>query len=177
MNLALTPLTGLLLVELDQREDERGSFAEAWNQKAFEAKNYKTKIDQVNFSTSLKKGTFRGYHYQAAPAGQTKIVFCVRGAVLDMALDVRRGSRTYLQAFQVKLTPTCAMGLYIPPGFAHAWLSLEDDCQIVYFVEGAWSASHERGVRPDDPVLGFTIPGVEVVNKRDKTWPLLKSNA
>lgn len=175
MNLTPTPLKGLYLVDLEARTDDRGSFAEAWNAKTFEKKGLKMTVDQANFSTSAKKGTFRGYHYQASPAGQTKTVFAVRGAALDLAIDIRRGSPTYLKAFQAHLTPENGVGLHIPPGFAHGWLALQDDCQIVYFVEGGWSRSHERGVRYNDP-WAPKIPGITIVNGRDKAWPLIEPN-
>lgn len=177
MKMTPTALAGLYFVELDQKVDERGWFAEAWNAGILEKKNLERRIDQVNFSTSEKKGTFRGYHYQAAPAGQTKVVFCVRGCVNDVAIDIRRGSRTYLQGLQLRLTPEAGLGLYIPPGFAHGYLSLEDDSQIVYLVNGPWSPSHERGVRYNDPALPFKLPGVEVVGKRDRAWPLVTRDA
>src|SRR6266849_5151604 len=122
MKMTPTALEGLYFVELDQKLDERGWYAEAWNAVVLEKKNLKTTIDQVNFSVSEKKGTFRGYHYQTAPAGQTKVVFCVRGCVNDVAIDIRRGSRTYLQGLQLRLTPTSGIGLYIPAGFAHGYL-------------------------------------------------------
>lgn len=170
-------MAGLYLIQLDRKADERGWFAEAWNRKILGRKNLSARIDQVNFSVSAKKGTFRGFHYQTAPMGQTKTVFCVRGNVSDIAIDVRRGSKTYLQAFQVNLTPENGLGFYIPPGFAHGWLALEDDSQIVYFVDGEWSSSHERGVRHNDPALDLKFPGIEIVNKRDKSWPLIKLNA
>src|SRR5258706_15781425 len=126
-------LDGVLRLDLDVHRDARGSFAEAWN-----LRDSSFKIDQVNFSMSMLKGTFRGLHYQD-PNGQTKIVFAVRGSVLDVVVDVRNDSPTYLKHVTFELTPDNGAGVLIPKGFAHGWLSLEDRSQICYLVEGPWS--------------------------------------
>ena len=140
MILHKTELGGLLRIDLDVHRDARGGFAEAWN-----IRDSSFHIHQVNFSMSVLKGTFRGLHYQD-PNPQTKIVFAVRGAVLDVVVDVRKDSPTYLKSFQLELTPDNGAGLYVPAGFAHGWMSLEDRSQICYLVEGAWDRESEREI-------------------------------
>lgn len=166
MILHKTALEGLLRLDLDVHRDGRGSFAEAWN-----SRDSSFKIHQVNFSMSAIKGTFRGLHYQD-PNPQTKIVFAVRGAVLDVVVDVRRDSPTYLRSASFELTPDNGIGVYVPAGFAHGWLSLEDRSQICYLVEGSWSKPDEKGIRYDDPALDLKLPApVRVVAPRDAQWP------
>lgn len=167
MILHKTALDGVLRLDLDVHRDGRGSFAEAWNHS-----DSSFRIHQVNFSMSAIKGTFRGLHYQD-PRPQTKIVFAVRGSVFDVVVDVRKDSPTYLKSLGFELTPDNGAGVYVPAGFAHGWLSLEDRSQICYLVEGPWSKGDERGLRYDDPSLRLDLPQpVRVVAPRDAQWPL-----
>ncbi len=163
-----TRMKGLLSLEMQVYKDHRGSFGEGFN-----AKEFRIRVDQVNFSTSAEKGTFRGLHYQD-PNPQTKVVFCVRGSALDVVVDLRPESETYLENLQFVITPANGRGVYVPPGFAHGWMALEDDSQIVYMVEGPWSRPDERGVRHDDPAINLKLPfPVENVAERDQRWPLV----
>lgn len=167
-------LKGLLVVDLQVHLDSRGWFAEAFNKNAWEKVGLDPTIDQINFSTSREAGTFRGLHYQADPYAQTKTVFCVRGRIVDIVVDVRRDSPTYLKSFKIELDPGIGTGIYVPPGFAHGWYSLEYDSQIMYLVKGAWSKEHERGLCFYDPALKLELPGpVRVVQDRDREWPLI----
>lgn len=164
-----TGLDGLLLMEMELRYDHRGWFSEGWN-----AKDFNLRVDQVNFSTSSIKGTFRGLHYQADPAGQVKLVFCVRGKVEDVIVDIREGSPTYLRSVKVELAPDSGKAVFIPKGFAHGWLSLEPHSEIVYLVEGPWNKESERGLRFDDPAVDLSLPApVKVISSRDAQWPLI----
>lgn len=170
MILHKTALDGVLRLDLDVHRDGRGSFAEAWN-----IRDSSFHIHQVNFSMSAIKGTFRGLHYQD-PNPQTKIVFATRGSVYDVVVDMRKDSPTYLQALGFELTPDNGAGVYVPEGFAHGWLSLEDRSQIVYFVQSPWSRPDERGLRYDDPALKLGLPApVRVVAPRDAQWPLIQA--
>lgn len=164
-----TEMKDLLLLEMEVHRDARGAFAEGFN-----AKDFPIKVDQVNFSMSALKGTFRGLHYQD-PNPQTKVVFAVRGRVVDVIVDIRWKSPTYLRSLKFELTPDNGLGVYVPPGFAHGWLSLEDRSQIVYLVEGQWSKLDEKGIRYDDPALNLELPDlVKVVAPRDAQWPLIR---
>ena len=169
-----TDLKGLLLVELESHKDERGAFAEVFNIRSSRRAGLASEVDQVNFSTSKLAGTFRGLHYQVSPNPQTKTVFCIRGKIIDIAVDLRRDSQTYLKNYKAVLDENCGFGLYIPRGFAHGWYSLEPDSQIMYLVNGLWSKSDERGIRYDDPAIKLKIPGeVMTIQERDRNWPLL----
>lgn len=172
---SLPHFDGLFEVQLEMHEDSRGWFAEAFNRKAWEKAGLDPAIDQVNFSTSREGGTFRGLHYQIAPFAQTKTVFCVRGRILDVVVDLRPGSPTYLKHYSMELHHSRDIGIRVPPGFAHGWYSIYPDSQIMYLVKGAWSKEHERGVRWDDPTFGITLPGpVYDIQDRDKKWPLIR---
>lgn len=163
-----TDLQGLLELEMKIHKDSRGSFWEGYN-----IRDLPIQVDQVNFSMSRFRGTFRGLHYQD-PNPQTKVVFATRGLVMDVVVDVRKESPTYLQNQKFLLYPDCGRGVLVPPGFAHGWLSLENDSQIVYMVEGLWSPKDERGIRYDDPEIRLGLPAlVKVVAPRDIEWPLL----
>lgn len=163
-----TPFDGLMSLAMEIHRDERGAFAEGFN-----IREFGLRLDQVNFSTSARKGTFRGLHYQD-PNPQTKVVFCVAGTAIDVVVDMRLASRTYRKYLMFMLTPENARGVLVPAGFAHGWLSVEDRSQIIYFVEGAWSKQDERGVRYDDPAIGIDLPTpVSIVAPRDLQWPLL----
>lgn len=168
MILHKTGLDGVLCLDLDVHRDARGSFAEAWN-----SRDSSFRINQVNFSMSAVKGTFRGLHYQE-PNAQTKIVFAVRGSALDVVVDVRKDSPTYLKSVLFLLTPDNGIGVYVPAGFAHGWMSLEDLSQICYLVDGHWSKADEKGLSYNDPALDLRLPEpVLVVAPRDAEWPLV----
>lgn len=169
MILTKTELSGVFAVDMVARRDPRGWFGEAFN-----FKNDPLQAHQVNFSQSLKAGTFRGLHYQE-PNGQTKLVYCVRGQALDLVVDVRPESPTYLECVRFTLGPHEGKGVLVTPGFAHGWLSLEDDSQIVYMVEGLWSLKDEKGLRFDDPAISPSLKSlpISVISDRDKTWPLV----
>jgi dTDP-4-dehydrorhamnose 3,5-epimerase len=163
-----TRVKDLLSLEMQIFRDERGCFGEGFNTREFNIR-----VDQVNFSTSADRGTFRGLHYQD-PNPQTKVVFCVRGSALDVVVDLRPESETYLESLQFVLTPESGRGVYVPPGFAHGWMALQDNSQIIYMVEGPWSRADERGVRHDDPAIRLKLPyPARNVAERDRSWPLL----
>lgn len=174
-----TGIEGLWVVEDEPREDARGSFVEAFRAAAFADRGLHTDVAQVNFSTSLRAGTVRGLHWQAAPHWQTKLVRCARGSVYDVAVDVRAGSPSRGAHFATVLTAENGKALYIPEGFAHGWQALSDGARILYLVAGSeWSQPAERGLRHDDPALGIAWPIVGgAVSDRDRAWPDWRSLA
>jgi dTDP-4-dehydrorhamnose 3,5-epimerase len=167
-----TPLTGAKLVELEKRGDDRGFFARLWCRHEFEASGIEMPLAQVNNSSSRQRGTLRGLHYQAEPRGEAKLLRCIRGSVYDVIVDLRPSSPTYMRWFGVELTACNRAMLYVPEGFAHGYLALEDDTEVIYFVSEFYSPEHERGVRHDDPAFGIEWPiPVEIVSDKDRGWP------
>ncbi len=167
-----TPLEGAYLIELEKREDERGFFARAFCVNEFEAYNLDRNIVQINDSLSKEKGTLRGMHYQLAPKAETKIVRCIKGALYDVILDLRPGSKTFGKSFGHELSAENRKMMYVPKGFAHGFITLEEDTEAFYLATAFYSAEHERGVRYNDPAFNIQWP-IEplVVSDKDKSHP------
>jgi dTDP-4-dehydrorhamnose 3,5-epimerase len=167
-----TPLKDAKLVELEQRGDDRGFFARLWCKHEFEANGIRMSVAQINTSSSRKRGTMRGMHYQVEPHGEAKLMRCVRGSIYDVVVDLRPNSPTYKRWFGVKLTSANRAMLYVPEHFAHGYLALEDDAEVVYLVSEFYAPGYERGVRHDDPAFGIEWPiEVEIVSDKDRSWP------
>jgi dTDP-4-dehydrorhamnose 3,5-epimerase len=147
-------LPGLLLIKPRVFEDERGYFIESYNEKEWREAGLQASFVQDNQSMS-KKNTLRGLHFQHPPFAQGKLVRVVRGAVLDVAVDIRDGSPTYGQAYKVLLSADNFLQLYIPEGFAHGFLTLEDDTVFSYKCTNYYSAAHEDGLLWNDNELGI----------------------
>ncbi len=152
------PLDGLLVIETEPVSDERGHFARVWDAKTFALAGLSGVIDLCCVSRNAIAGTLRGMHWQVAPHEETKIVRCTRGRVFDVAIDVRDGSASRLSWWGTELDPTTGQGLYIPPGFAHGFLTLEDDSEVEYLMTSTYSPAHSRGIRYDDPSVGIIWP-------------------
>ena len=178
MTFSETPLAGAYVVELEKLQDERGFFARMFCAREFEAHGLEPRVAQGNMSFSRRKGTLRGMHYQVAPAEETKLVRCIGGAIYDVIIDVREDSETYLQHFGLELSADNRKALFVPRGFAHGCLSLEDDTEILYLVSEFYTPGHERGLRWDDPALGIEWPvQVTEVSDKDGSWPLVRDQA
>lgn len=161
----------VLVVESKEFSDNRGSFSELFKASEFSAAGIPPFV-QDNYSRS-KKGVIRGLHYQLAPKAQGKLVRVLRGEVLDVAVDVRPGSTTFLKHVAVRLSEANNLMLYIPPGFAHGFSALADDVIFVYKCTEEYSPEHERGIRHDDPALGIDWEvDAPVVSRRDAELPL-----
>ena len=169
-----SPLPGAYVVELERHQDDRGFFARMYCAREFADHGLEPAVAQGNMSFSRRKGTLRGMHYQVAPAEETKLVRCVRGAIHDVIVDVREDSPTYLQHFGLELSAENRKALFVPRGFAHGCLTLEDDTEILYLVSEFYTPGHERGLRWDDPTLGIEWPSaVTEVSDKDAAWPLV----
>ncbi|MEO0325099.1 MAG: dTDP-4-dehydrorhamnose 3,5-epimerase [Myxococcota bacterium] len=154
--------------------DARGAFEEVWRDEWAEALGLGGRFVQHNRSLSAECHTLRGLHYQLPPKAQGKLVRVVRGAVQDVAVDVREGSRTFGQHVLVRLDAATPMQLWVPPGFAHGFLTLEPDTEIHYLVTATYGRELERGLRYDDPALGIDWAAeATVINARDASAPLL----
>jgi dTDP-4-dehydrorhamnose 3,5-epimerase len=169
-----TILQGAFVVDLELRRDERGFFARAFCQREFEAHGLKPAVAQGNVSFNHRKGTVRGLHFQSPPAAETKFVRCTRGAILDVIVDLRPESPTYLRHVAVELTADNRRGLYVPERFAHGYQVLADETETTYQVGAFYTPSAEGGMRYSDLRLAIQWPlPVTDISDKDATWPLL----
>ena len=167
-------LEGLVLVKPTIFKDGRGFFIEAYKRGDFEKAGIKEEFVQDNHSRSLK-GVLRGLHFQRDPHAQGKLVRCIRGRIFDAAVDIRKGSATFGRWAGFELNEDNSWMLYIPPGFAHGFLVLSDDAEIIYKCTSEYSPADDGGIRWNDPQIavawGINNP---VVSEKDKNLPLLK---
>jgi dTDP-4-dehydrorhamnose 3,5-epimerase len=166
----------VLLVEPDRFGDERGFFSETYSKKVLEEAGFTGEFVQDNHSRSPKRGTVRGLHFQAPPFAQDKLLRVTRGSILDVAVDIRRGSPTYGVSVAVELSAQNWRQLLVPKGFAHGFQTLSEDCEVLYKVTDYYAPASEAGLLWSDPALKVDWPlGTEdaVINARDAGWPLL----
>jgi len=172
--ISTTTLAGVAMLDLELKQDDRGFFARTFCREEFLAAGLQPMVEQCNLSYNHKAGTLRGMHYQVAPATEAKLVRCTAGAILDVIVDMREDSPTYLQSFDAELTGANRRALYVPPMFAHGYLTLVDGAEVSYQVSEAYTPGTERGLRHDDPALGLSWPvPVTVLSEKDASWPLL----
>lgn len=177
MRLTPTALEGVLVVEIEPIEDDRGSFSRVYCAREFAATGIALETRQCNLSTNRRRGTLRGLHYQRAPMEEAKLVHCLRGAIHDVVVDLREGSPTRLRHVAVVLDATSALRmLFVPEGFAHGFQTLSDDTEVLYQMGAFYSPEHAVGLRHDDPALAIDWPlPVSALSARDAAWPLLGS--
>jgi dTDP-4-dehydrorhamnose 3,5-epimerase len=168
------PLSGAFEIGLEPRGDERGRFTRLFCARELAEIGHDKPIVNVNHSYTQKAGTIRGMHFQYSPDCEIKIVKCLRGAIWDCIIDLRRDSPTFLQWAGIELTQSNHRMIYIPEGFAHGFQSLTDDTEIVYFVSNFYAPNNEAGLRFDDPMLNIAWPvDVTEVSVRDREHPML----
>jgi dTDP-4-dehydrorhamnose 3,5-epimerase len=173
MKFTPTKIPGLFVLEIEYVEDERGFFARTWDDKVGEAATL-VPAHMVQHSTSFNphKGTLRGMHFQKAPHAEAKIVRCTRGAMYDVAIDLRKDSLTYLQSVAVELTEDNRRGFYISEGFAHGFQSLTDNSEMLYMMSAYFVESAGSGVRYNDPAFAIEWPEKPTfISERDTAWP------
>jgi dTDP-4-dehydrorhamnose 3,5-epimerase len=174
MILRETSLTGAFVVELERLDDERGHFARTFDREQFAAAGLDGRVVQASTSFNLHAGTLRGMHYQAEPHAEAKLVRATRGAVYDVIVDLRSGSPTRCQWFAVQLDAETGRALYVPPGFAHGFQTLEDASEVLYQMSYPYVSDAARGVRFDDPVFAIEWPapptGKRIVSQRDREF-------
>jgi len=169
-----TKLPGAFIIDLEPRGDARGFFARAFCQQEFAARGLKPTIAQANIASNRQKGTLRGMHFQYPPAAETKLVRCTRGAILDIIVDLRPDSVTYLDHVAVELTADNYRALYVPERFAHGYQVLCDKTDTTYQVGEFYAPACEGGLRYDDPRLQITWPlPISVMSDKDRSWKLL----
>ena len=173
-----TSLAGVYLIEIEPFEDARGIFARGWCRKDNEELGLDPAICQVNMAFNIHAGTMRGFHYQHEPHAEAKTVRCIRGAIFDVAVDIRESSPNYLQWVGHELSADNRMSLYVPKGFAHGYLTLVPDTELLYSTSAFYNADAEAGVRYDDPALAIKWPmPVQVISEKDESWPYLDANS
>jgi dTDP-4-dehydrorhamnose 3,5-epimerase len=172
MRFHATPLPGCYTVELEKRGDARGFFARLFCAEEFARQGLEPRFVQANTSLSAQRGTLRGMHYQIAPAAEAKLVRCLSGALYDVVLDLRRDSPTHGRWFAAGLDAANRLMMYVPPGCAHGFLTLEPQTEVLYLVSAFYAPEHERGVRYDDPRFGIEWPFAPVeISAKDRSWP------
>jgi dTDP-4-dehydrorhamnose 3,5-epimerase len=165
MKIIDTKLSGVKIIRFNEFYDQRGVFFELFNFKEMEL-NFE--IKQVNHSKSLKKHTFRGFHFQNPPYDQSKIVYCNRGHLLDFIIDINPYSTSYLSHISIELKESEYQSIYIPSGYAHGFLTLEDDTEITYFTNQYYSREHEVTIRYDDRSIAVNLKRFEPLIISDK---------
>lgn len=169
-----TTLKGMYIIDLERLEDERGCFARSWCQREFAAIGLNPRLVQCNISFNNAKGTLRGLHYQIAPHAEAKLVRCTRGAIYDVAVDLRPDSPTFNQWIAVHLTADSRRAVYIPEGLAHGFQTLQDDTEVFYQMSEFYHAECARGVRWDDPAIGIQWPLPNpIVSQHDRSYDFL----
>lgn len=169
-----TPLAGLMVVETTPVGDARGSFARLFCARELEPLGLPAPIAQINHSFTATRGTVRGLHFQRPPRAEAKLIRCLKGRVLDVAVDLRKGSPTFLKWHAVELTQENRKAFYLPQGFAHGFQTLTPDCELLYLHTEFYSPEHEGGLRHDDPVLAIAWPlPVAELSARDRAHPLV----
>src|SRR5678815_827344 len=170
-----TKLKGAFIIDLERREDSRGFFARAFCQKEFAAHGLKPMIAQANLASNKLKGTVRGMHFQFPPAAETKLVRCTRGAILDIIVDLRPESPTFLEHIAVELNEENQRALYVPERFGHGYQALRDNTDTTYQVGEFYTPGCEGGLMYNDSLLKLEWPlPVSVISDKDAAWPLLK---
>ena len=176
MDIVATALREVLIVVPKRFGDERGFFSEIWNARDFAAAGIDANFVQDNHVRSALKGTLRGLHYQILPTAQGKLLRVSRGAIVDVAVDIRRGSPTFGQHASAILSADNWRQLWVPPGFAHGYCTLEDGTEVQYKVTEFYSPWHERGILWNDPALMIEWPvttSAVIVSDRDRSLPPL----
>ena len=174
MRFSRTNLPGAFIVDIERHADERGFFARTWSAEEFGSHGLSKTLSQCSMSHNVRKGTLRGMHYQAAPHEEAKLVRCTRGAIHDVALDLRPGSPTRHRWTAVELSADNRRMLFVPEGVAHGFQTLVDDTEVFYQISRFHQPDAQRGVRWHDPALGIPWPVRDtIVSARDAALPLL----
>lgn len=166
-----TPLSGAYLIQQEPILDKRGSFARSYCQDEFKAKDLNPLFVQSNISFNKVLGTLRGMHYQKAPYAEAKLVRCTQGSIYDVIIDLRSESKTVRQYFGVELSAQNRNAVYVPPGFAHGFITLQDNTEVLYQMSEFFHGECANGVRWNDPIFDIKWPlDVEVISERDQNY-------
>jgi dTDP-4-dehydrorhamnose 3,5-epimerase len=176
MKIIDTKLQGVKVIEPDKFDDNRGYYLKSFEKKAFREQGIDFNIVQVSHSFNQAKGTIRGMHFQLEPFAQDKIIFCVKGKVFDIAIDLRKNSATYGEWYGLELSEENKQILYIPKGFAHGFETLVDNTEVIYFISEVYSKEHESGIKWNEVAFGIDWPlEPTVISEKDQKWPAYES--
>jgi len=174
MRFEAATLPGAWIIELDRFEDERGWFARSFDEQEFRERGLNATTLQCSISHNARRGTLRGMHYQAEPHGESKLVRCVRGAIFDVAVDLRPDSATHRRWHGVELGADNGRAFYIPAGLAHGFQTLADDTEVIYQMGNPYVPDSARGVRWDDPAFAIAWPSApagRILSEKDRAYP------
>ena len=172
MQLTETALTGVYVIEIIRHDDARGFFARTWDARITKEYGLCERFDYAAISVNRVKHTLRGMHYQSDPHGEVKLVRCTRGAMFDVVIDLRPDSKTFKKWFGIELTADNYKALYIPPGCAHGFLTLEAGTEVLYHIAGDFVLDASMGVRFSDPAIGIKWPAKpHVISEHDAAFP------
>jgi dTDP-4-dehydrorhamnose 3,5-epimerase len=173
MKFTETAIAGAYLIDLERAEDHRGFFARAFSAREFAEKGLVTHYPEINFSSSIRKGTIRGLHYQKWPHQEDKVVRCVRGRLFDVMIDLRPDSPSFLKWAGIEISAESHQAIYVPAGCAHGVQTLEDDTEMLYMVSATYNPAAEAGICWNEPFFGVEWPdvGQRIVTDKDQSWP------
>ncbi|WP_027180077.1 dTDP-4-dehydrorhamnose 3,5-epimerase [Maridesulfovibrio bastinii] len=174
MNFTETGFPGLLVMEPKVFRDDRGFFLETYNKKKFQENGPDVEFIQDNHAYSGGRGVLRGLHFQLPPYAQAKLVWVTRGAVVDVVVDLRKGSPTYLKYYRIELSAENFRRLFVPRGFAHGYETLSEETEFMYKVDAPYAPDHEGGIRWDDPALSIPWKAENpILSGKDSVLPFL----
>lgn len=172
LTFAETEIPGVVVVEPEPALDERGSFTRLYYREEFAEYGIDFVPVQVSASSNTRRGTLRGLHFQAPPLPEAKLVSCIRGSAFDVAVDLRTDSPAYGRWAGVELSAASRRAVYLPPGCAHGFETLEDETELLYLISELYEPSLQRGIRWDDPALEIELPAEPIViSERDRSFP------
>lgn len=172
-----TGFDGLFVIEPEIKGDSRGSFTRLFCKREFNTINFNKEFVQENLTFTKIKGTFRGLHYQNPPYCEVKLVRCLKGNVLDIVVDLRKSSKTFLKSFSIELQEEKLNMLLIPEGFAHGFQTLTNDCLMLYLHTNFYNPQYERVLNIADPILNCKLPlNIKEISERDKNSPFVDSD-
>jgi dTDP-4-dehydrorhamnose 3,5-epimerase len=174
MKLSRTKISGVIQIQNSESKDLRGSFRKLFSEDEYRKSELYFPISQVNLSKTLEQGTVRGMHYQLPPFSETKIVTCISGIIMDVVVDLRRGSSTFLQYVTFRLEETVPSSVLVPPGCAHGFQALSPHVEVVYVHSSEYKPEFETGLNVMDPKIKISWPlQIGDMSERDKGFPML----
>jgi dTDP-4-dehydrorhamnose 3,5-epimerase len=172
MKIRSTSLKGAFIINITQKFDKRGFFLKLFNSKKLLKNKIEHKFVEINYSSSYKKNTLRGMHYQVPPFAETKIIKCIKGEIFDVILDLRINSPTFGKWHGEYLNDKNNKMMYVPKGFAHGFLTIKNNTEVLYFVSSPYSKKHEKGLKYNEKKFLIKWPfKISIISKKDNNWP------